>query len=121
MSDETQMVLEHLGARLTSAVTLSDLQRIAHDTAVAKGWHPEGENPDELFPRWGMLAVTEIAEAVQAHRKYESPEVVADELADVLIRLLDTAQAVGVDLETAVRIKMLVNLHREQRHGGRRY
>ena len=113
-------VEERLAARIAGAVSLADLQAVAYETAVAKGWH-EGENRDRDFPGWCMMAVTEIAEAVQAHRKGAGTAVVGEELADAVIRLLDTAAAMGIDLEDAIRRKMLCNLGRERRHGGLPY
>lgn len=47
------------------------------------------------------------------------PEGVPSELADVLIRLLDTARRHGVDLFAEYRAKMDFNWGREYRHGGK--
>ena len=48
------------------------------------------------------------------------PEGVGSELADVLIRLLDTAKRHGIDLMAEYQRKMLYNLTRGYRHGGKR-
>lgn len=47
------------------------------------------------------------------------PEGVPSELADLLIRLLDTAEHIGVDLFAEYRRKMDYNETREVRHGGK--
>jgi NTP pyrophosphatase (non-canonical NTP hydrolase) len=47
------------------------------------------------------------------------PEGVPSELADVLIRLLDTAHRYGIDLEEAVAEKLAYNGTRGHRHGGK--
>ncbi len=109
-----------LALRVRGAGRLADLQAVACETAVAKDWH-EGESRDPAFPRWRMMAVAEIAEAVQAHPKGEDTAVVGVELADVVIRLLDMAAAMGIDLGDAIRRKMPRNLGRERRHGGLPY
>lgn len=48
------------------------------------------------------------------------PEGVGSELADVLIRLLDTAQRRGIDLGAEYRRKIAFNRTRGHRHGGKR-
>lgn len=42
-----------------------------------------------------------------------------EELADIVIRVMDTAAALGIDIERAVRGKMLFNRTRSHRNGGR--
>ena len=42
-----------------------------------------------------------------------------EELADSLIRILDRAEAHGVDIERATFVKMVVNSHRPHLHGGK--
>lgn len=41
------------------------------------------------------------------------------ELADALIRILDTCGALGIDIEDAVRVKHEFNRSRSRRHGGK--
>ena len=45
------------------------------------------------------------------------PEGVAVELADCLIRILDTIQSLGVDVDEIVKIKMAYNATRAHKHG----
>ena len=92
----------------------------AYECAKAHGWHEQEHNARHYL----MLVVTELAEAVQADRKgrradrrmfeefmeahdetalkYAYPDYIAgtveDEFADVVIRLLDFAGIIGLDL-----------------------
>jgi hypothetical protein len=47
------------------------------------------------------------------------PEGVAVELVDVIIRCLDTAGALGLDLDSAYAAKLAYNRSRPHRHGGK--
>lgn len=89
-----------------------------------------------------LLVHSEITEAVEEYRKgnpfrltYEfdqegmmrqasslpiaKPEGFPTELADAVIRILDLAEACGIDLEGEIERKMEHNLTRPQRHGGK--
>lgn len=63
-----------------------------------------------------MLLTTEVAEAAEAVRHCD-PENFREELADVMIRLLDIAGTTGTDLEAEVHEKMNKNAARPHRHG----
>ena len=100
-------------------IDLNKLRDLAYNIACEHGFHDE-EKSDE---HWLMLVITEIAEAVQADRKSKHADVehfnkmldteiiywktafekcikdsVEDELADIVIRLLDFAGARNIDL-----------------------
>lgn len=73
-----------------------------------------------------MLAVTELAEAMEAYRagnpmseKIDGFSKVEEELADTMIRILDMAGGMGFDIEGALRAKMAYNKTRPYRHGGK--
>jgi len=67
-----------------------------------------------------MLAVTEIVEAVAGYARGDITNV-AEELADLMIRVADTAKQEGIDLEKAIRTKMVQNENRPPMHGGKKY
>jgi NTP pyrophosphatase (non-canonical NTP hydrolase) len=97
-----------------------------------KGWF----DADRTFGDEIALMVTELGEAVDAFREYgmrdvtyvsgdpnsptPKPEGVASELADLLIRLLDTCGRYEIDLELEYERKMTYNRTRPHRHGGKR-
>jgi len=69
--------------------------------------------------------VSELWEVVRKGKLYEpcdkNPELTnaEEELADILIRTLDTAKTLGVDMDRAVRLKHEVNRKRAFKHGGK--
>tara|TARA_X000001382_G_scaffold20669_1_gene12561 strand:+ start:5146 stop:5559 length:414 start_codon:yes stop_codon:yes gene_type:complete len=90
-----------------------------------KGFWQEQENP-LVVPTKLALIVSEVSEALEAHRKegFDGGSHPAGnlgefsyELADVFIRLLDLAEACGVDLIHAVYDKLSYNLDRKHKHG----
>ena len=126
-------------------MTITELIKRAHDNAVNKGFYPEGEqkNIGELL----MLIVSELGEALEAHRKNKfsgdsleiylkelnNPNVgdcsgifehyikytFEDELADAAIRIFDMCGYLNIDLEKHIELKMKYNETREYKHGKR--
>lgn len=115
-----------------SYASLESWCRDIHEWAVGKGWWDEGVS--KTFTECMMLAVTELAEAVEEFRDgrpcdgvyyvqdddgHLKPEGIPIEIADVFIRLFDTVAAFGIPLEAAIRDKQLYNRTRGYRHGGK--
>jgi NTP pyrophosphatase (non-canonical NTP hydrolase) len=111
--------------------TIRDWQRASHALAVEKGWHPE-DGPDPRDPNralaWLMLASSELAEAAEEVRegRWEQwteesgkPAGVGVEVADCVIRLLDSCEAWGIDLQARIEDKHAFNRTRPHRHGGK--
>jgi len=101
---------------------ISDIQMKVHKTAVEHGWWDKPRPVGEVL----MLMVTELAEAMEAYREGnpESEKIpgyskLEEELADVVIRLLDFAAGAGLDIAGAVAAKMAYNETRPYRHGGK--
>lgn len=97
----------------------------ATQTAFDKGFH-------EYLPVFGqagrdarhllsllMLVTTEVSEAAEEVRKGTSLSKLAEELADVCIRVFDMAGLLNIDLEKAITQKMEANRSRTIRHGGK--
>jgi NTP pyrophosphatase (non-canonical NTP hydrolase) len=103
--------------------TIKELQKEAFEIAKDHGFH-EQCNP---LPQSLMLIVTEVSEAMEAHRegclpfyidsKNNKPEGIVAELADVIIRVLDTCEEHGWDIQEAINKKMEYNKSRSYRHG----
>lgn len=69
----------------------------------------------------GILALihSEVSEALEAFRR-DDGENFAEELADILIRVLDLAPAITEDFDSVVAEKLRKNKGRGFRHGGKR-
>lgn len=112
-------------------MTLAEIQREAWANAQAKGFHDEDESPPSPIRQiaWMGLICSEAAEGIECIRRDEphfhyrddaKPEGLASELADIVIRVCDTAGALGIDLQRAVAEKLAYNRARPHRHGGKR-
>lgn len=113
--------------------TIKQWQEEIYAWAKSKGWWEQKDrNPLEI----AALMHTEISEFVEdirhgyepRHYSYadydnnvldHKPIGPAIELADLAIRLLDYCEAVGIDLEKMIEIKMKYNETRPYRHGNK--
>ena len=106
--------------RLSHRGSISDLVARAHQNSKDKGFWDERYAFDPMHALAAlMLIVTEVAEAAEELRN-EDPfkhSGFSEELADICIRVFDLAGARGVDLESAIEIKMKLNESREHMHG----
>lgn len=92
---------------------LNWLQKRAWRIAEEHGFH-EGERS-----RATVLALihSEVSEALEADRNDEGIDSYSEELADIVIRVLDHAEAEDIDIQAAVEEKMAENETREYKHG----
>lgn len=122
--------MEPMGIRQQAEIVFRRLSEEVKRLNVTKGWYDE----DRRFEADIALLHSEVSEALDAWRKWGledktkeypgwgtgKPEGVASELADVLIRLLDTCSRYDVDLVEAYDRKMRYNWTRPYRHGNKR-
>lgn len=117
---------------------LVEAQKLAYSIAMTKGWYNNiqtGEKIERNFGEVIALMHSELSEALEADRKgikFDSKltdkDAVAVELADCIIRILDTAAARNLNIADAFISKCLYNMNREDhkienrgKEGGKRY
>lgn len=77
---------------------------------------PEGVSPVEIdFPCFESFVFVDVDK-----KTIMKPEGIAVEMADCVIRIMDTFAAMGWDLEKIMKAKMEYNNNRPYRHGGKR-
>jgi NTP pyrophosphatase (non-canonical NTP hydrolase) len=102
---------------------LNDLATEVIEINKANGWrvtqpHEWFDDPYKI-PAILALIHSEVSEALEGFR-HDDKENFAEELADIVIRVLDLAGGLGIDLDREIHVKMEKNRERGYRHGGKR-
>jgi len=119
---------------------INELGKQIHENAVSKGFYEDKKNIGEML----CLIHSEVSEALEADRKNIHTKTKAnifvvngwtsdsyfkdsfiknvkdsfeDELADIMIRVMDLATFKGINLEEHIKAKMRYNSMREHKHG----
>ena len=117
--------------------TLNEIADAVHQLAWEKGWHSEKENEDTFIERACNNLHDEISELHEAWRNnmlrspcdksenmikcgIEPLSCIEEELADIVIRVLDNCRKLKIDIQSAIERKHKYNTTRSQRHGGKR-
>lgn len=124
-------------SEMSAFIGLLAAQDLAHGTARTAGWYRDpatGEDVQRNFGEVVALMHSELSEALEAHRKNLMDDKLPHrpgievEFADVIIRILDTAAALGLDVPGALIEKNRLNqaradhkLEARRQAGGKAY
>ena len=101
---------------------LDALAAVIHETAIEKGFWDGPKNHDKIGNKLALVH-SEVTEVLEAIRKNKGSEEVVEEMADVVIRLLDLYAAmmnggmIDHSLDDSLNKKMEINSNRPKLHG----
>lgn len=96
---------------------MNELAREIHTWAVGQGFYADADMNSYAHKSVKlMLVVSEVTEVMEAIRDNDV-HLEAEEVADVVIRILDYAAWRGFDIDQEVQVKMDVNYNRPYKHG----
>lgn len=118
---------QHFGEP-TDSKSLAEMAAEVREVNISKGWRRADGSSDRTVGDDTALLASEVFEAFEqwreigfAERTRENgkPDDFGSEMADVLIRLLDTCDRRGVDLAAEYERKLAFNRTRPYLHGGK--
>jgi NTP pyrophosphatase (non-canonical NTP hydrolase) len=106
-------------------INLEEMAFAIHSNAIDKGfWEPNTPDNHTVFYLKQLAMIhSEVSEVLEAIRKEKGESVVVEEMADVLIRLLDLWSgmqrdgAVSTTITDALMQKVSINKDRPKMHG----
>jgi NTP pyrophosphatase (non-canonical NTP hydrolase) len=108
--------------RLVSQYGLDALSAVLHETAIKKGFWDGPINHDKIGNKLALIH-SEVTEVLEAIRKNKGSQEIVEEMADIIIRLLDlyaammNATFIEDSLDEMLYQKMEVNNSRPLLHG----
>jgi len=98
--------------RLNAHEYFKNLQKDIHSNARAKGFYNDTRSIPELL----CLIHSEVSEALEAYRKDDRKNF-KEEMADIVIRVMDACEYLNIDLLLEIVCKHAVNKDRPHKHG----
>jgi len=108
-------------------MNLSEIQSLVFEEYKKNGYYDRWERAEIILRNHGLdgivqlgevgLFCTEIAEAMEDIRDADMGDQLGSELADIIIRVLNFASRMGIDIERQILAKHETNMERGQFHG----
>jgi NTP pyrophosphatase (non-canonical NTP hydrolase) len=95
---------------------LSELTQAMHEFVRTMGWYEPGSPRPQTLRNLAIslnLEVGEVLEHFQWEEDLSDPQAFSEELADVMLYLLQLASLSGIDLEKAILTKLEKNYQRK--------
>ncbi len=110
-------------------LSIADIQKMVHENSLDKGfWEGLEELTVDGIGMKLALIHSEVSEALEDVRVNKLKTYIQDngkpcgfssELADVVIRIFDLAEKMGINMEEEILLKHKFNVTRPYRHGGK--
>lgn len=95
---------------------ITELTKAMHDFVCSMGWYEADSPRPQTLRNLAVslnLEASEVLEHFQWDENLKDPNSFSDELADVMLYLLQLASLSGIDLEKAILNKLEKNYHRK--------
>jgi NTP pyrophosphatase (non-canonical NTP hydrolase) len=95
---------------------ITELTKAMHDFVRTMGWYEADSPRPQTLRNLAVslnLEASEVLEHFQWDENLKDPNSFSDELADVMLYLLQIASVSGIDLEKAILNKLEKNYHRK--------
>lgn len=108
--------------KIVTEYGLDALAAVLHEIAIEKGFWDGDYNHDKVGNKLALVH-SEVTEVLEAIRKSQGSEKVVEEMADVIIRLLDVYAAMRNEeqvlhsLDEILEKKININKERQRLHG----
>ncbi|MBU2925500.1 MazG nucleotide pyrophosphohydrolase domain-containing protein [Colwellia sp. 4_MG-2023] len=90
-------------------MTINDIAKKNYEWVEEMGWH------NKTVLEALALVASEVGEAINECRNEKPTAAFGEELADIILRVLDIAHWQGIDIEAEINNKMLINEQRGTR------
>lgn len=111
MDDKIKIMMPNL----KPPISISELAKEVHANARNHGWWDTIRSVPEML----CLIHSEVSEALEAYRNHDDPNFI-EELADIMIRVMDMAEGLDINIEEAIIRKHLININRPYKYGGKK-